>query len=146
MTPRRGATLVEFAVVAPVVFFMVFSILIGGLGVSRYQEVAYLAREASRWASVHGAVYASETGQPAADSAAIYNQVIVPKTIGLNLSKLTWSVAWNTDKGQYHTVVVNGNDVRRANTVTVALSYVWIPELFLSQKTIRSTSVSIMSY
>jgi len=146
LTPRRGNTFVEFAVVAPLVFFMVFSVLVGGLGVSRYQEVAYLAREASRYASVHGAEYATETGQPAADSAAIYNQVIVPKAVGLDLSRLTWSVRWNTDNGQFHTVVVGGNNVQRANTVTVAMSYVWIPELFLSQKTMRSTSVSIMSF
>lgn len=138
--------MVEFAIVTPVVFVLMFGLLIGGLGVSRYEQVAYLAREASRYASVHGAQYATETGHPAADSADIYNTVIVPKAIGLNLSKLTWSVRWNTTNAQTHTVVVGGNDTQVENTVTVALSYVWIPEGYVSQKTMHSTSVAVMSF
>jgi len=138
--------MVEFAIVTPVVFVLMFGLLIGGLGVSRYEQIAYLAREASRYASVHGAQYATETGQPAADSAAIYNQVIVPKAIGLNLSRLTWSVRWNTSNAQTHTVVVGGTDTQVENTVTIALSYVWIPEGYVPQKTMHSTSVAVMSF
>jgi Flp pilus assembly protein TadG len=138
--------MVEFAIVTPAVFVLMFGLLIGGLGVSRYEQLAYLAREASRYASVHGAQYATETGQPAADSAAIYNQVIKAKGVGLNLSKLTWSVRWNTSNSQTHTVVVRGNDTQVQNTVTVALSYVWIPEGFVPSKTMHSTSVAVMSF
>src|SRR5438045_4144168 len=122
---RRGNTMVEFAIVTPVVFVLMFGLLIGGMGVSRFEQIAYLAREASRYASVHGAQYATETGQPAADSAAIYNTIIRPKASGLNLTKLTWSVRWNTSNAQTHTVVVGGVDTQVQNTVTVAISYVW---------------------
>ena len=138
--------MVEFAIVAPVVMLFMYGLLIGGLGVSRYEQLAYLAREASRYASVHGAQYATETGQPAADSASIYNTIIRPRAIGLNLSKLTWSVRWNTSNAQTHTVVVGGVDTQVQNTVTVALSYVWIPEKYMPQKTMHSTSVAVMSY
>ena len=51
---RRGTTTVEFAITCPIVFFLVFATIIGGLGVFRYQQVAAAAREGARWASVHG--------------------------------------------------------------------------------------------
>jgi Flp pilus assembly protein TadG len=143
---RRGATIVEFAVVAPVVFLLIFGVFIGGLGVFRYQQIAYLSREASRYASVHGAEYASETKKGAATRDTIYNQIIVPKATGLDLSKLTLSVTWDTDNRQFHTRTVNGNLTTVANTVTVALTYVWIPELYVGSTTLRSTSVSVMSF
>src|SRR6266404_7733612 len=54
---RPGATVVEFAVVAPVTFLLILGLIVGGLGVFRYQEVAHLAREATRYASTHGGQY-----------------------------------------------------------------------------------------
>jgi Flp pilus assembly protein TadG len=142
LTSRRGDTLVEFALVAPVVFLLIFGLLIGGMGVSRYQQLAYLAREASRYASVHGSQYATDTGNPAATSTDIYNRVIVPRAVGLDLSRLTYSITWNTSNAQYHPVGAG----KVANTVTVALTYVWIPGMYVPQKTMRSTSVSVMSF
>lgn len=49
---RRGTVLVESAVVYPVVFLIVVSIILLGTAVFRFQQVAHIAREASRWASV----------------------------------------------------------------------------------------------
>jgi len=40
---RQGATTVEFAVVAPATFILLLGIVVGGMGVFRYQEVAHLA-------------------------------------------------------------------------------------------------------
>jgi hypothetical protein len=54
---RKGATVVESAVVYPVTFFIILALIIGGLGIYRYQEVAYLAREGARYAAVHGFNY-----------------------------------------------------------------------------------------
>ena len=134
--------MVEFAIVVPLLFVLIFGLIIGGLGVSRYQRVALVAREASRWASVHGAQYAFETGNAAATASDIYAQAIVPKAIGLDLSKLSYTVTWNTDNKQYHTVGAS----KVANTVSVAVSYQWIPEGYVPQKTMTSTSVSVMSF
>jgi hypothetical protein len=49
---------VEAALVLPIVFFLLYAIMIGGLMVFKNQEVAYIARETARYASVHGAQYA----------------------------------------------------------------------------------------
>jgi Flp pilus assembly protein TadG len=78
---RVGATAVEFAVVGPVAFFVLLAVIIGGMGIFRYQELASVAREASRWASVHGAQYQQDTGQPAATAQDVYNNVIAPNAI-----------------------------------------------------------------
>jgi Flp pilus assembly protein TadG len=143
---RRGATIVEFAVVGPLVFLLLIGLLVGGLGIFRYQEVAYTAREASRWASVHGSDYAQETGKSAATAADVYNQAIAPKATSLQLNQLSYSVSWNTNNSPYHTSIVNGQSVKTTNTVTVTVSYHWIPEAFLGGMNLSSTSVSVMSY
>ena len=57
---RRGVAAVEFAVIAPVVLLFAFGLIVGGLGVFRYQEVAHLAREGARYASTHGGMYRQE--------------------------------------------------------------------------------------
>jgi Flp pilus assembly protein TadG len=54
---RRGTTSIEFVMSCPVVFFLIFATIVGGMGVFRYQQVAALAREGARWASVHGSPY-----------------------------------------------------------------------------------------
>jgi Flp pilus assembly protein TadG len=59
---RPGAVLVETAVVLPVVLLLLLGLLVGGMGVVRYQEVAHLAREGARYASTHAGRYA-EDGQ-----------------------------------------------------------------------------------
>src|SRR5438445_8340464 len=99
---RRAATSVEFAILGSATFLLVVGLLIGGMGIFRDQQVAFLAREASRWASVHGAQYAADTGNSAATASDVYNQVIVPQSTALDLSKLTYSVTWNTSNSQYH--------------------------------------------
>lgn len=143
---RKGNTMVEFAIVVPLLFVLIFGLIVGGFGVARYQRVSLLAREASRWASVHGAEYASRTHNTAATAADVYNQAIVPKANGLDLSKLSYSVTWNTNNQQYHTAVVGGNTVKVANTVTVALTYTWIPGGYVPARTLRSTSVAVMNF
>jgi hypothetical protein len=42
---RRGTTSVEFGIACPIVFFLIFATIVGGIGVFRYQQVASLARE-----------------------------------------------------------------------------------------------------
>jgi Flp pilus assembly protein TadG len=142
---RGGATSIEFAVVAPVAFFFLLALLIGGMGIFRYQQVASVAREASRWASVHGAQYQADTGNTAATDQDVYNKVIAPNAIALDLSKLTYSVTWNTDNRPYHTTISNNQVVPVRNTVTVKLTYQWIPEAFIGGVTMTSTSTLPMS-
>jgi Flp pilus assembly protein TadG len=144
--PRHAATLVEFAVVSSVTFLILLGLLIGGLGIFRYQQVARLARDASRWASVHGTQYAQDTKKPAATAQDVYNQVIAPNATGLDLSHVSYSVTWNNSNSPYHAATVNGQTANVANTVTVTITYNWIPEAFLNGITLSSTSLSVMSY
>ena len=140
---RLAATMVEFAVVGSVTFMILLGILLGGMGVFRYQQVARLARDASRWASMHGTQYAADTNNTAATATDVYNQAIAPNATGLDLTKLTYSVTWNSSNSPYH---LNAQGAQVANTVTVTINYQWIPEAFLSTVTLSSTSVSVMSY
>jgi Flp pilus assembly protein TadG len=138
--------MVEFAVVGSATLLILLCLLIGGLGIFRYQQIARLARDASRWASVHGMQYAQDTKNPAATSADVYNQAIVPNATELDLTQLNYSVTWNTSNSPYHTATANGQQTKVANTVTVTITYQWIPEAFLNGITVSSTSVSVMSY
>jgi Flp pilus assembly protein TadG len=144
-TPRRGATAVEFAVVGPIVLFVLIALVVGGMGIFRYQEVAALARESARYASVHGTQYQQDTGQPAATSQEIYNNVIVAQNVSLDLSQLNYAVTWNSDNKPYHTQIVSGNVVPVTNTVQVTITYQWIPEIFLGGVTLTSTAVTPMA-
>jgi Flp pilus assembly protein TadG len=143
---RPAATTVEFAVVASVTFLLLLGLLIGGMGIFRYQQVSRLARDASRWASVHGTQYATDTKNTAATATDVYNQAIKPNAAGLDLNKLTYSVTWSTSNSPYHTATVNNQSVQVANTVTVTINYTWVPEAYLGGITLSSTSVSVMSY
>lgn len=144
---KRGATLVEFAIVLPILFAVTFGLIVIGLGISRQQRLATMAREAARWASVRGKQYAKDTGNPAATSQSIYQNVIVPQSVGFDLSSLTYSVAWNTNNDTYHAVLdANGNLKKVSNTVTVSLQYQWKAEAFIKPITLTSSAVQTMSY
>jgi Flp pilus assembly protein TadG len=143
---RRGATAVEAAFVYPVVLFFILGLVIGAMGIFRYQETAALAREGARYASVHGTAYAKASGQPAATAQDVYNNAIAPHEVGLDPSKLTYTVAWNQSNSPTQSVVVNGNVTYLTNTVTVTVTYQWIPELYLGGVTLTSTSVAQMAF
>lgn len=144
-TSRRGATAVEFAIVGSVTFMMLFGLFVGCMGVFRYQQVCALARDAARWASVHGTQYATDTSNTAATSTDVYNNGIVPYAQGLTLSKLTYSVSWNSSNSPYTTVTVSGVSVKKANTVSVTVNYQWLPEVFYKAGTLTSTATTFMT-
>lgn len=152
--PRRAATLVECAIVYPAVLLLLLGLLIGAMGVFRYQEMASLAREASRYASCHGGLYAKENNT-SVKSSDIYNNVIVARAVSLNLQQLSYSITcnnpssvpWDTYNYPFHTIInSNGDIVPIQNTVTVTLTYQWIPEAYLGGVTLTSTSVLPMNY
>jgi Flp pilus assembly protein TadG len=143
--PRRGANLVEFAIISSVTFLLLIGLIVGSFGIFRYQQMASLARQAARYASVHGTGYAQETGNPAATPQDIYNNVIAPGAIGLDMTQLSYSITYNTSNDPYHTINQNGKVVGVTNTVTVTITYQWIPEAYLGGITLSSTSVMPMS-
>ena len=146
LQPRRAAATVEFAIIAPVVVLVMIGMLVGGMGIFRYQQLAHLAREASRWASVRGQDYATATGNPAATAADVYNTMIMPYAGAMNLGRLNYSVTWNTSNKPYRTTVVNDKVKRVQNTVTVSITYNWIPEYYLGGVTLGASSCTPMAY
>jgi len=147
--PRRGAVLVESALVYPVVFMILFGIIMLGLAVFRYQQVAFISREASRYASVRGALYASETGNSAATADDVYNKSIKVNAAGMNTSAITYSVTWNTDNKQYHTTTKTDaatgelQSVYITNYVTVTVTYTWNTGIFGSIPVSSTSSVPV---
>ena len=144
---RSGATVVECAVVYPAVFLLLIGMLVGAAGIFRYSQLASLAREAARYASVHGAQYAKEMKVTAPAPADIYNNVVLPMAVGFDTTQLNYSITYNTTNAVYHTVLdVNNNVTPIQNTVTVTLTYQWVPEAYLGSITMSSTSVMPMCY
>jgi len=147
---RRGTILVESAMIYPVLFMLVLGIILLGIAVFRYQQVAHIAREASRWASVHGAKWAQETGNTAATDTDVYNNAIVPQAAAMDVSSgLSYSVSWPNGKLQTHTVTVGTGSSATVQTVTnyvsVTVSYTWNTGLF-GTIPVSSTSVTPINY
>lgn len=130
---RHGAVIVENAVVLPVFLFLVIAMIVGTLGVFRYQQVASLAREATRYASVRGLQYAVTTGKDAATPKDVYDNAILPRVTGMDLNRLTYDVSWSPDNNQ-------------GSLVTVRVTYSWIPEAFLGGMDLTSTSTLAVAY
>jgi Flp pilus assembly protein TadG len=149
---RRATTVVECALIYPLTFGLLFGLIIGGFGVFRYQEVASVAREGARWASVHGYQCVQEAnpnvGKPTVTTAAdVYNNAIKPQADAANLDPLNmgYTVSW-ADASEAPTYYDYTNSKWRTNTVTVTITYQWIPEAYLGGITLTSKSVMPMSY
>ena len=138
---RRGATLVEAALVYPTVFLLIIGGIVLGLGVSRAQQMASLAREGARWACVHGAQFATDTGNAAATTTTIQDYVR-GKAAGMDTNSVTVTPTWTTTNALTHT---SGSSTIK-NTVSVTVSYPWVPQAYFGGMTLSSTSVMTMSY
>jgi Flp pilus assembly protein TadG len=144
---RSGATVVECAFVYPVLFLLLIGLMVGAAGMFRYSQLASLAREGARYACVHGGQYAQEMGVTAPTQDQIFNNVIAPMAAGFDTTQISYSITYNASNLPYSTTIdANNNVVPIQNTVTVTLTYTWVPEAFLGGVTLSSTSVMPMSY
>jgi Flp pilus assembly protein TadG len=142
---RRGSLTTESVVVLPTLLFLIVATVVGGYGIFRYQQIAMLAREGARYASVHGGQYQQETGNSAATPQDIYNNAIAPFATSLDLSQLSYSVTWNANNMPYS--VNNDYETPTNNTVTVTVRYNWFPEAYVvGPIVLSSTSTMPMSY
>jgi hypothetical protein len=143
---RSGTTLVESGLALSFTFSLLIGLVVLGMGVFRYQQTAAVAREAARWASVRGGLYAQETGQPAATQDSVKNQVIPRYASGLDPNHITvFTVTWD-DASRMPVYYDYTRQVWRSNAVHVTISYEWIPEAYLAGITLTSTSEMPMSY
>ncbi|MGH7916551.1 MAG: TadE/TadG family type IV pilus assembly protein [Candidatus Binataceae bacterium] len=89
-----GQTAVEFAVVASVFSLLILAVFVLGLAAYSYNMVCAAAREATRYAMVHGPASAN----PA--SSAQITQVAIDFAPGLGLTAGDVSVTWPADPNQ----------------------------------------------
>ncbi len=159
---RKGATVVECALVYPVVFVMFIGLIVGGMGVFRYQECASLARQAARFASTHAGKYASENpNATTVDKNYIITNVIKTHAYVLDTSKLSTTININNSSGSYDWDTTSSTNNRWpysyvsssgvyqqiTNTVTVTVTYTWVPECYLvGPISLTSTSTMPMCY
>jgi hypothetical protein len=127
---RRGLSAIEGAAVYPTTIFLLMGTVIMSLGIFRYQQLQFLAREGARYASVHGPTYASESGQPVASPSTVLAQV---QGMAVGLSGLSCSVQFLPEPTM-------------PCTVSVALTYTWTPEAFFSPITWTVTSTMPVTY
>jgi hypothetical protein len=151
--PRRGITLLEGAVVYPITFLLILGLIIGALGVFRYQEVAALARRGARYASTHGAQYRKDcqeaigtagtscgtskgflwyqadptcsAGSDTSWTGDIYDQAIRTNVVILDSSQMQVKAGW-----QPVVNLPNNPNNWPGGTVAVTVTYQWLPELF----------------
>jgi len=152
---RRGAVAVESAVVYPVLLLILFGIIIGGMGVFRYQMTACLAREASRYASVRGADWQRDNFKASPTEAEIVRDVVTPMAVSMDPKRLTVRVecvngvtgqVMSWDASRKAATTLNAKKEPVANRVRTTVTYRWTPELFLRSTDLRSTSETPMSY
>src|SRR5688572_20417907 len=134
---RKGATVVEFAIIGPLLFLLLIGFAVLGMGVFKYQEVAYLARQGARYASIHGAQYHLDNKLPPGDQASwtseIKNQGVLPCVVGLEASRITVTANWLTGNNRANAGDPStGFQTTINNSVTVTVSYSWLPEAFLA--------------
>lgn len=153
---RSGALAVEGAVVYAAMFLVLLGLIVGGTGVFRYQQVACLANEATRWASVHGSNWQTDMSQPATTEVDIFQNAVAPMAAGMDTSALTIQVDfidraagtnlnWDTTAHPPTSQDAAKNTV--TNRVRVTVTYVWSPgALQASPISISSTSEMNMWY
>ncbi len=120
----------ESAVVYPVTMLLLIGTMIVGLGNFRFEQLQSLAREGARYASVRGPNYAAATGNPVATAASVQTYVkgMSAGLSGLECTNVTYSAA--TDPC----------------TVSVTLTYTWIPEGYFTPMTWTVTSTMPVTY
>jgi Flp pilus assembly protein TadG len=154
--------MVETALVLPAVLFFILATCFVGLGIYRYQQVATLAREGARYASVHGSQYAAVPGNSTVSASSIYTNAILPLAVGLNTNNMTYTVQWGTatsgsmvwsswDSSLKDPTSPNPNSTPANspsyNAVQVTVTYAWTPEVYVTGPiNLTSTSVMPMSY
>jgi hypothetical protein len=162
---RPGTNLVEFALIGNVVLLLILGLIMGGMGIFRYQEMAHLARLTARYAASHAGQYAKENSQaiqagtlPDANEAYLLNNIVKANAVALDPALIQVQVSINRPDGTFDwddtastsnrwPTTTTGSNQQVTNTVTVTVTYSWVPEGYFSGPVmLQSTSVMPMFY
>jgi Flp pilus assembly protein TadG len=142
------------AVVIPVLLLLMCGLIVGGIGVFRYQQVGCIAREGARWASVRGADYAADTGLASPTTQQIISNGVLPLAVSMDPTRITVQVewidqssntAWNWDASPKNVRSITATGEYVTNTVQVTVTYVWSPGIFWDPMTLQSVTQMPMS-
>ncbi len=134
VTTRRGAAALEAALVFPVLLALLLGVIVGGIGVFYYQEVACLAEEAARFACTRGLDYQKDSDNPSPTRDQILNQVVLPLAVSMAPDQLSLQMQW-IDRGSnlaydwdgatkdIRSITPQGEYVNNAVRVTVTYTY-----------------------
>ena len=123
---EKGQAIVEFAVAAAAIMLLLFPVIQLGEAVFAYNCVAHAAREASRYAAVHG----WDSNQPAATSD--ITSVVQGQTVALDPNKLQVTASWSPNN-------------KAGSVVQVQVQYQFPLSLpFMSNQTLTLSSTSKM--
>jgi Flp pilus assembly protein TadG len=143
---RRGATLVEVAIIIPIMVVFIALAIDVVTGVFRYHQVATLSRAGARYAAVHAGQYAAEQSSTVVTQSQLTQNVLLPQSVGLSANLLTCTLSW-IDSSSYPWTDSSDTGTRTQNRVRVVVSYQWQPMfLFGSPLTLTSTSEMTIAY
>ncbi len=89
----------------------------------------------ARYASVHGPQYAADSGHAYATDQTVLTY-IETLAVGLQTNDLSCTVSWNP----------NPPTTTTPSTVSVELTYTWVPEGYFKSMTVSATSVMPVTY
>jgi hypothetical protein len=138
-------------------FLFMFTLVVVGMAVYTYQQVAAVTREAARYAIVHGAQWANDINSGTLTTPQdIFNNAIVPAAVGLDTKGMSFYQSGGN--GDNLTLIVSYDNSSQVatfndssgnptmNYVSVTISYTWYPPLFPGGMTVASKSVMPMQY
>jgi Flp pilus assembly protein TadG len=131
---------VEAAIVYPLLFLLLFGLIVGGMGIYRYQAVACMAREAARYAAVRGSDWQMTMDQPSPTQQQIAQEIVAPLAAAMDATQINTNVElvngvtgvvtpW--DSSNKAPTSLNASRQPVANRVRVTVSYPWYPEILL---------------
>lgn len=157
LSSERGSAAIEFAISAIVLFALVFGCIGVAMAVYTYQVINEYARDASRYAIVHGAncnspingncnigTGGTSSSAPANMALKAYlNNEIFP---GINGNNLNITTVYGTAPGETSCSVMHCNGAGDQVTVTVSYPYLYaIPFVPRRSFTMNATSTMIIS-
>lgn len=138
---RRGATLVESAVVLSVFLLLILGTLDLGIATYRYNTLSQAARQGARQAVVHGALaepamtaWGPSAYEGTAADGSEPAQAVAPMLAGFELSDVTIRIEW----------IDGGNKVQQRVRYSVSTEYRPIISSFFSQASYPLSAASTM--
>ena len=144
---RRGAAMVEAAIILPVFLTLCLGMIDLGIAVFQNHAVAEASRQTARIASVHGSMAPSgwdggpwgPTAYSAAGNAGDAYATTIQNSgamAGLNPANVTIAITW----------IDGGNKAQNGNRVQTTISTTWTPLItyVFGSKTVTLTATSIM--